>query len=355
MPLTWALVIPTFRRAEILPRCIRLAVAQTRPPAEIIIIDASEDWKSTRDTVRAIVDASPHAESITLHYEAAHRRSSAAQRNQGLEIATADILFFIDDDSLMLPDCAAEVMRIYEADPERQVAGISPILAPSPPDAPTIASIAEPSASNHGLPHRFLAGLRDRVRRLLSADQIFLPYDYTFPHHEIPPALQGMEVGLIHAMHGCRMTFRREVIAAERFSEILAAYSLGEDSDASHRCSRRGMLLNAVRAKLFHAEHKAGRLSTYTVTALGALNPTVLHRIHGADPARSQRLMRRLLRRRLLIQFLKDISRGDWRLPRMRGIAFALRHINDVFARNPEELATWYPALQKQLVERNLA
>ena len=37
--LTWALVIATYQRAHILPRCLRLAVQQTRLPTEIIVVD----------------------------------------------------------------------------------------------------------------------------------------------------------------------------------------------------------------------------------------------------------------------------------------------------------------------------
>ena len=94
--LTWALVIATYQRAHILPRCLRLAVQQTRLPTEIIVVDSSQNWEETRDAIKA--ELVSHHPKIRWTYVAAARRSSASQRNQGVRLATADILFLIDDD-----------------------------------------------------------------------------------------------------------------------------------------------------------------------------------------------------------------------------------------------------------------
>lgn len=46
--------------------------------------------------------------------------------------------------------------------------------------------------------------------------------------------------------------------------------------------------------------------------------------------AYSERQSRALLRCRLLIELAKDVRVFDWRLPRARGIAFALRHLDEI-------------------------
>ena len=74
-----------------------------------------------------------HHTKIRWTYVAAARRSSASQRNQGVRLSTADILFLIDDDSLMYPDCAEQIMRIYEADKDKAVSGINAIHVASAP------------------------------------------------------------------------------------------------------------------------------------------------------------------------------------------------------------------------------
>jgi glycosyltransferase involved in cell wall biosynthesis len=115
--LTWALVVPTYMREDVLPRCLRLGAAQTRPPLEIV--DSSPGRKSTRE--RILREISPLWPGIRWHYVEAERRSITSQRNQGVRAASADVVFLFDDDSLMYPDCAAEIMRVYDADTGRSV------------------------------------------------------------------------------------------------------------------------------------------------------------------------------------------------------------------------------------------
>ena len=56
------------------------------------------------------------------------------QRNQAIDLATSDILFFFDDDSLMHPRCAEEIMRVYEADSRALVQAVGAILDDRIPD-----------------------------------------------------------------------------------------------------------------------------------------------------------------------------------------------------------------------------
>src|SRR5690348_11134774 len=101
--LDWALIICTYQREHILARCLRLAAQQTRPPAEIVIVDASPNWDRTRDEIMVTVVREHPA--ITWRYVQAEVRSSACQRNQGFRLTKSEIVFFFDDDSLMYPDC----------------------------------------------------------------------------------------------------------------------------------------------------------------------------------------------------------------------------------------------------------
>src|SRR5215472_16371858 len=94
--LSWSLVIATCNRRHILPRCLTLAARQTRPPLQIIVIDASDDWEREREEVLAGVAARHPA--IRWDYVRARRRSSAYQRNQGVALARSDVVFLIDDD-----------------------------------------------------------------------------------------------------------------------------------------------------------------------------------------------------------------------------------------------------------------
>src|ERR1700757_4971541 len=64
--LTWALVVATYMREDLLPRCLRLGAAQTRPPLEIVIVDSSPGWESTRE--RVLREIAPLWPGIRWHY-----------------------------------------------------------------------------------------------------------------------------------------------------------------------------------------------------------------------------------------------------------------------------------------------
>jgi glycosyltransferase involved in cell wall biosynthesis len=127
MPLTWSLSVPTYRRPVVLKECVGCALAQTRPPHEIVIIDASDDWDASKEEISRLLDDSRMA--VRLVYEKAVVASSAAQRNQAMAASTSDVVFLIDDDSLMYPDCAEVVMDIYERDVSRRVLAVAAAAA----------------------------------------------------------------------------------------------------------------------------------------------------------------------------------------------------------------------------------
>jgi GT2 family glycosyltransferase len=344
--LAWALVVATYRRAHILPRCLRLAAHQTRPPTEIIVIDASPDWEKTRDDVLA----GATRPDIRWTYVPAERRSLTAQRNQGIRLAHEEILFLIDDDSLMYPDCAEQILRIYEADEGQAVAGVNAVHVPAPPDQTD--DVEALKASEHGTTRQY-SGLARLVRWLLRADDVFVPYDAEFPQHTIPEPVRRLHIGTRPLMAGWGMTFRRSICLKEPFEEILTHYAAGEDSDMGYRASRHGLLLTALDARLCHVGSTGGRLTPYVVAALGNLTPLVLHRIYSTDLALSRRRSRTLLRRRFLISLAKDLSRGRFSVPNARGIWFARRWRKRVFAQSEAELRQWYPEFQKQLIAEN--
>jgi glycosyltransferase involved in cell wall biosynthesis len=353
---SWAVVIPTYQRQTILLRCLHCAAQQTLPPKEIIVIDASPNWETTCQQVMQTL-ANQHS-LIDWKYLPAKRLSSAAQRNQGIDLATADIVFLIDDDSLMYPNCAQEVISIYARDTQHQVAGIMPKLEALPPDSQE----SSPSRDNHSKPLRsnlankikiFQAKLRYFAKQLIKDDDIFIPYDFTFPKYTLPETLQGMATHPVAMIHGARMSYRREILTPVRFEETLECYAVNEDNDVCYRASRLGMLLHALQARICHLQTPEGRLSRFTTTALWGLNQVVLHRFHSTNLQQFNQRFRKLLWHRLWTQALKDILDRRWTLPSARGIGFVLRHYQAILAMTPERLRAEYPAFQQWLVNRD--
>jgi glycosyltransferase involved in cell wall biosynthesis len=354
--LSWALVIPTYQRQTILLRCLSCAVQQTLPPKEIIVIDASPDWEATYHQVMQTL-ANQHP-SIDWKYLPANRLSSAAQRNQGIDLATADIIFLIDDDSLMYPECAQEVIRLYAQDTQHQVAGIMPKLEALPPDSQEQSGavnknpISFRSKLANGM-KIFQAKLRYFAKQLIKDDDIFIPYDFAFPQYTLPETLKNMATHPVPMIHGARMSYRREILTQVRFEETLERYAVNEDNDVCYRASRLGMLLHALQARICHLQTPEGRLTRFTTTALWGLNQAVLHRFHSTDLQRFNQRFRKLLWQRLWTQALKDILDRRWTLPSARGIGFVLRHYPAILAMTPEVLRAEYPAFQQRLINRD--
>ncbi len=349
--LSWGLVVATYQRKQILTQCLQLAVEQTRKPSEIIVIDASDNWQSTRSQV--MDEIASHYPEIRWIYQAASQRGLPLQRNQGLELATADITFLLDDDSLMYPTCAEEIMRVYEADTEGVVKGVQSILSPTVPSDVTVNDIPKAVGSHRD---QWIPGIESFQRFiwrhlfLMDSDFLCIPYDGEFPKHTVPNSLSHLNVSLVKIFHGCRMTYRREAIAQEQFEPLLLFYALLEDMDASYRVSRHGILLEASDAKLHHFQSSSGRLSRYVVSVLSAMNQAVCLRRYSNDLKRDRDRFYRLTARRVVAEIFKDGLSRRWSFPQVRGLLLALKHSPQVFKLSDEELAYWYPCFQKELI-----
>jgi colanic acid/amylovoran biosynthesis glycosyltransferase len=344
--LSWSLAIATYNRRDILPRCLRLAAQQSLAPLEIIVVDASPDWEVSRAaSLAGLPDCYP---GIRWQYVPAQRRSIAVQRNQAIRLSHADIMFLIDDDSLMYPDCAEQIMQVYQADVDGAVAGVMACETAIPPD------VAVPGgATSPGTLQPMLRRWKDWLLRRLNVENYLLPYEQNPNPAVLPKALQSLRTFAIPRMYGACMTFRRRVVQTERFEEVLEAYSYLEDCDAGYRASRRGLLLLAQDARLCHVRDPSGRLSDFTLTTLGAFNALVLHRLHSRDQDYSRRVYRSFLGKQVLVMALRDLSKMEWSLPRARGILRACHGFRSVFRSSPEELREWYPRFQRGLIARD--
>lgn len=348
--LSWTLGIATFNRRRDLLECLRLALLQTRPPKQIVVVDASDDWEATREEVlRTLV---PVLGGVDWVYVAARKPSAAVQRNQCLDLAICDIVFLIDDDSMMFADCAAEIMKVYEADVDRLICGVSALEVRSHPDAhggPLLAHGIASSDSDAVGPRGFVAW----VRRIINAEEVFVPYDGDAPLRELPDSItSAVRIGRRTFMAGMTMTVRREPAKAVRFEDCLIDRG-PEDSDISCRLARVGALVTALDARLHHRGSVSGRYSAYSRVALDYLAGVVLHRLHGSDQIRSRRRLRAMLARRVWIGFLKDLRRRQWRLPNARAALFAWGHLRNVMSMPKDQVRKWYPEYARQFLGRS--
>lgn len=345
--LDWGLVIATHNRSDVLHECLQLTMRQSRVPSEVIIVDSGSDFDRNELFLKEMRTQAPD---LRVIHERAKRPSSSVQRAQGTELALADVLFLIDDDTLMYPDCAETVMAIYEGDPEERIAGVGLEPVETPPteakaETQLIGRIEKARPQIGGKIKSYIW----RQLFLMSTDEIFLPYDGHYHRLGIPAALQDATFEL-PLLSGFQMTIRRRVAQEIGFEPIFESYSAFEDLDLSYRASRRGALCLALGARAHHLEAPSGRLKRFQSTLLGATNQAYLVLKHVPDHALAKRRYRRHLWRRLVAEFLKELLSRRWSLPQFRGLLAARRVTGAMFAWDRETLERMYPAVQKDIL-----
>lgn len=345
---SWALCVATYNRGAMLADCVRHALASTEPPAEIVVVDASDDWQRNRDGVAAVVaEAGP----CPLHYEPAARKSLTAQRNQGIRRASADILFLIDDDAMLHRQAAARIMAHYRADAQGRIVAISccntPLDQPQPPAAEIKATnragalVADRDARGVGLALRYLL--------MIPADQRFIGYDRPARRwHGDTDLPEGL--GRVDFITGFALTLRRSVALAEPFDDGLVGSAIAEDLDASYRFGRHGLLAFAPDAPIHHLEAAAGRDRRRVNTALALLNIAYFIRRNSDRQGRDFARYALWYLRMTLAELPKDLAGGRWSLPQLRGALLAGRQLPALLRQPRDSLPQWYQDRQTSLM-----
>jgi len=107
-------VVPTYRRPELLRRCLDSLRDQSVAAAEFevaVVDDASPD--ASPEVLRA---AAAHMPNLVWESQPANRGPAAA-RNRAVGMSTAPLLLFMDDDVVAAPDLVATHLRLHEGAP----------------------------------------------------------------------------------------------------------------------------------------------------------------------------------------------------------------------------------------------
>lgn len=328
-------------------KCLSLAAAQTRPPVEVIVADAGPHWERSRDRVLGeLANKHPH---IRWVYEKAAMLSCAGQRNQVADLATADVLFLIDDDSEMYPDCAEQIMRVYDADEQQVLVGVMPFLAARPPGSNSPAGEkARQPARGKGV------GWRKRLNRWL--DQLnarfrgnLLPPELRARPSAPLPKVTGATITPTDTMHGCRMTCRRAFVVRHRFDDRMQY--LHDETEFSIRARQQGGVLALLHLPLiYHAAAKTGVAARKgrSYRARWMLGHAYMCRKLMGDAAAATAFCRRYLQRTMLSDLLIGVLQRD--LARWRGSRDARRGIERLLAADLTHLPSVYTRCVEELV-----
>ncbi|MBP7832346.1 MAG: glycosyltransferase family 2 protein [Candidatus Levybacteria bacterium] len=90
-----SIIIPTYNRAKFLMDALESVRQQTLPPLEIIVVDDG----SSDDTRKVLSESG-----FKVNYIYQKNRGPAAARNAGIAVARGNVIAFLDDDDLLVPN-----------------------------------------------------------------------------------------------------------------------------------------------------------------------------------------------------------------------------------------------------------
>jgi len=105
-----SVVIVAYNAAQTIRQCLEALRRQSEREFEVIVVDSSED-----DTAAIVELEFPEARLIRC----AHRKYPGDARNAGVEVASADVIAFVDSDCLADAEWAREIVRAH-AGPESE-------------------------------------------------------------------------------------------------------------------------------------------------------------------------------------------------------------------------------------------
>lgn len=203
-----SVVIPSYNHGRYLPQAIDSALAQTLPPAEIIVVDDG----SSDDTPTVTALYGP-----PVHLIQQNNRGLSAARNTGIQAATGEYVAFLDADDLWLPEFLVTLVPLLDADPALGAAhgGCRFIDAAGSPLPQTTTRVVPPSQVHDVLidgdffpAHAVLArracldrvGLFDETLRANEDWDMWLRFSNVYPMAGTP------QIIALYRMHGDNMS-----------------------------------------------------------------------------------------------------------------------------------------------------
>lgn len=114
-------IIPTANRPEILKRTLESLALQQVQPAQIVVIDASENHHT-----KLICDNAITGLFVPVSWVKAAQKGAAPQRNQGVEMAGQPYVLFFDDDILFEEACIERMWNVISAND--RVGGVNAMI-----------------------------------------------------------------------------------------------------------------------------------------------------------------------------------------------------------------------------------
>ncbi|MBT8303393.1 MAG: glycosyltransferase [Bacteroidia bacterium] len=275
----FSLIVCTYMRPKALTDLLNSVNEQTKYPDEIIIVDGSLN-EETKNVIS-------NAKYSNLHYFLVEEkdRGLTKQRNFGINIASKDILCFLDDDIVLTPNYFEELIGTYREFPN--ATGIGGYI---------IGDIewkelkqGEKAMKNEFQYDNFIRklGSRNSLRKKLGLLS-------NRPPGEMPEFSNGLSISFLPPSNkvykvdyfmGGVSSFKKSLFDDINFSEYFEGYGLYEDADFCLRASKKGDLYVNTRAQLYHYHDDSGRPNKFDYGKMVIRNGWYVWRIKFPNPS----------------------------------------------------------------------
>jgi len=332
--MNYSVVIATRNRLPALTLSVPRILSQSRPPAQLIVVDSSDDHKQVSDAINQMT-AGSQVQTIIMQSE----RGLTLQRNIGLELVKHPVVFFPDDDSIFFPDAAKEIMETYERDTNNRISAVCAAESFRGPDDFTTSQATYKKMPGDRFKKQFQKRRSILEQHFFPDPRIVLGQSF-FSKFPIDKIQEQSNVMPVEFMTGFRMSFRTDVVRRYRFDALLTRYALFEDVDASYKAWQFGAVVGARNAKIFHYRSPEKRGEGHWIGAMQLLNMAYIicaNSLHG-HPVR--KLLSRYCRYKT---FLYLVSAKDrYGRERYKGAKAALTEIPGLLRASPTELGSLY-------------
>ncbi|MEB3209754.1 MAG: glycosyltransferase [Leptolyngbyaceae bacterium] len=221
-------IIPTRNRKKVLERTLNSLAKQSLQPVEMIIVDASDNEDTERLCKANVSGLKTH-----IHYYKALDKGAAVQRNQAMTHARQNVIWLLDDDIVLEPEC---VMRLWTAlQQETNLGGVNAMIT-----------------NQQYLPPGYLSRLLFQI--------LHGSYEESYAGKCIGPAMNLLpedrsdlpDVVPVEWLNTTCVMYRREALPHPLFPEQFKGYSLMEDVTLSLTVGKQWKLANARTARIFH-------------------------------------------------------------------------------------------------------
>lgn len=338
----YSIVIATRNRSKALELSIPMMLNQSRPPAQFIIVDSSDDPEKSRKVVEEC--ASRFDFDIEFY---ASEAGTSKQRNYGLDLVKHEVVLFPDDDSLLFDGAMEEIMAVYDHDTEGVVGGVCSAEANSLPEP-----LRKKTEQN------YTQNREDKIRKIFSKTRFVLERNIIknpfivlarqkMENLPSPEWLEQHDAIRVEWASGFRMSFRTPVIRSVRFDEDLGRYAAHEDVDASLGVLDNYLMIGARRAQIYHYKSPERRDKGYTMGVILTLNMAYVI-AKRSDLNWKVRYAFWLYGIYKLALYSTAVTSKFGR-QRWKGAFDALRNSKSLFKANPDRLPVTYLEVRKSL------